>query len=64
MPLGVPLDSALAGAVNLHLFVLGVSVLSGIAALTIPAARSLPNPETLGDGAQLDQDSRENPVDS
>jgi uncharacterized membrane protein YbhN (UPF0104 family) len=36
--LGVPADIALAGAVNLHLFVLGASLLSGGLALVIPRA--------------------------
>ena len=36
LPLGIDLESALRGAVNLHLFVLGASVLSGLLALVLP----------------------------
>lgn len=36
VPLGVPMDQALAGAVNLHLFLLGVTVLLGLIGLLIP----------------------------
>ena len=36
LPLGIDLESALRGAVNLHLFVLGASVFSGLLALVIP----------------------------
>jgi hypothetical protein len=37
VPLGLELEPALQGAVNLHLFVLGVSVLAGAMAALIPA---------------------------
>jgi hypothetical protein len=37
MPLGVSAEAALAGAVNLHLFVLGVTLLLGLGALLLPA---------------------------
>lgn len=37
LPLGIDLESALRGAVNLHLFVLGVSILSGLLALVLPS---------------------------
>jgi uncharacterized membrane protein YbhN (UPF0104 family) len=36
VPLGVELNAALAGAVNLHLFVLGVTVLLAVIGLLIP----------------------------
>lgn len=36
VPLGVGLDQALAGAVNLHLFLLGVTLLMGAVALLLP----------------------------
>jgi uncharacterized membrane protein YbhN (UPF0104 family) len=38
LPMGVSMDQALAGAVNLHLFVLGTSVLSGLLALVLAQA--------------------------
>jgi uncharacterized membrane protein YbhN (UPF0104 family) len=64
LPLGIPLDSALTGAVNLHLFVLGVSLLSGVMALALPRGRhgrdTGPDYEEGGDG----KDSRENPESS
>ncbi len=39
VPLGVEMESALAGAVNLHLFVLGASILAGALGLTLPVGR-------------------------
>ena len=39
LPLGVELEAALAGAVNLHLFVLGASIISGGLALLIPVGK-------------------------
>ncbi len=36
VPLGVPMDQALTGAVNLHLFLLGVTALLGVLGLLIP----------------------------
>lgn len=36
VPLGVPMDQALAGAVNLHLFLLGVTALLGVLGFLIP----------------------------
>ncbi len=36
VPLGVGLDAALPGAVNLHLFVLGAAILSGLVAVLMP----------------------------
>jgi uncharacterized membrane protein YbhN (UPF0104 family) len=42
VPLGIGTESALGAAVNLHLFVLGVSVLSALLALLLPAASRLP----------------------
>jgi len=39
LPLGVELEAALGGAVNLHLFVLGASILSGGLALLIPVGK-------------------------
>jgi uncharacterized membrane protein YbhN (UPF0104 family) len=40
VPLGIELEKALKGAVNLHLFVLGVSILVGILAALVPAGRN------------------------
>jgi uncharacterized membrane protein YbhN (UPF0104 family) len=40
LPRGIPLEAALRGAVNLHLFVLGASVLAGALALFIPTGRN------------------------
>jgi len=39
LPMGVEMETALAGAVNLHLFVLGTSILSGALALLIPVGK-------------------------
>jgi uncharacterized membrane protein YbhN (UPF0104 family) len=61
-PLGVPFGRALHGAVNLHLLVLGVSMLAGLAAFLIPAGvnrgsresptvRWLPRPQDGGRAA-------------
>lgn len=36
IPMGVEMEAALTGAVNLHLFVLGASILSGLLALALP----------------------------
>ena len=36
LPLGITLESALKAAVNLHLFVLGVSILAGVLAALAP----------------------------
>ena len=36
VPLGVALETALTGAVNLHLFVLGASIVAGVVALAVP----------------------------
>jgi hypothetical protein len=51
MPFGVSVESALAGAVNLHLFLLGVTLLLGLGALLLPAGpaasrRAPGSPET------------------
>ncbi|MEA3273878.1 MAG: lysylphosphatidylglycerol synthase transmembrane domain-containing protein [Pseudomonadota bacterium] len=40
VPLGVSAEKALAGAVNLHLFLLGVTLLLGVLALLLPVRRS------------------------
>ena len=39
LPLGIEAETALAGAVNLHLFLLGVTLLLGVLALLLPAGR-------------------------
>lgn len=52
VPLGVELQTALAGAVNLHLFVLGASLFSGALALVIPVGRG--GAEGGADGAGRD----------
>ncbi|EIC20009.1 putative integral membrane protein [Thiorhodovibrio frisius] len=41
VPLGVPAKDALAGAVNLHLFMLGASLLFGLLALALPVRRAV-----------------------
>jgi uncharacterized membrane protein YbhN (UPF0104 family) len=46
VPLGVGLDQALAGAVNVHLFLLGVTLLMGAIALLLPIERGEVPPET------------------
>jgi len=50
VPLGVDLDVALRGAVNLHLFLLGVSILAGSVALLYGPSSKRPgeNPEKTG----------------
>ena len=40
VPLGVSAEAAFAGAVNLHLFLLGVTVLLGLSALLLPVRRA------------------------
>ena len=64
VPLGVGLESALAGAVNLHLFVLGASVLSGLLALALPNGRLSSSPQTPDSSGSAAQETRENDVDS
>jgi uncharacterized membrane protein YbhN (UPF0104 family) len=39
LPLGIEMEAALAGAVNLHLFVLGASILSGGLAFLVPVGK-------------------------
>jgi len=46
VPLGVGLDQALAGAVNVHLFLLGVTLLMGAIAFLLPIERGEVPPET------------------
>ncbi len=48
LPLGIELEEALKGAVNLHLFVLGVAILAGIVATLIPTP-----PEASGEAPKL-----------
>ena len=48
LPMGVEAEAALAGAVNLHLFVLGASILSGLLALALPRR---PEPGPGGSGS-------------
>jgi predicted phage tail protein len=43
LPTGIAAETALAGAVNLHLFLLGVTLLLGLAALLSP--RPAPPPD-------------------
>jgi uncharacterized membrane protein YbhN (UPF0104 family) len=64
VPFGIDLESALTGAVNLHLFVLGVSVLSGLLALVLPAGQHPSGPKERMNAGGAAPDSRENPVDS
>lgn len=40
VPAGLPLERGITGAVNLHLFVLGASVLSGVLALVLPVGKA------------------------
>ncbi|TVQ84454.1 MAG: UPF0104 family protein [Chromatiaceae bacterium] len=51
VPLGVGPEAALIGAVNLHLFVLGTTLLLGSAALALPVGRPAGSPSALGSGA-------------
>jgi uncharacterized membrane protein YbhN (UPF0104 family) len=43
VPLGLDMESALGGAINLHLFVLGTSVFSGALAFVLPVGRKAPD---------------------
>jgi hypothetical protein len=64
LPLGIAPGPAVTGAVNLHLFVLGASVLSGTLALLLPRKRGMGK---LAHGAPLEgaaADARENPGES
>ena len=47
LPLGVSPDAALAGAVNLHLFLLGVTLFLGVLAFVLPLGR-VPAPTKAG----------------
>jgi uncharacterized membrane protein YbhN (UPF0104 family) len=64
VPLGIGLEPAAVGAVNLHLFVLGVSVLTGLLALVLPRRGRQPDPGGAAAGEGTARDPRENPAHS
>ena len=49
VPLGIELETALKGAVNLHLFVLGIAILAGVLAALFPARKE--NPDEAPEGS-------------
>jgi uncharacterized membrane protein YbhN (UPF0104 family) len=49
VPLGVGIEPALAGAVNLHLFLLGTTLLLGLAALLLPGVRDADGPVSVAE---------------
>jgi hypothetical protein len=51
VPLGVAIEPALAGAVNLHLFLLGTTLLLGLAVLLLPIGRDVARVRSSGAGS-------------